>query len=167
MAVAYPVYGPMWVELTLDLYFTHYGYVDELERAVPDAIENRTSQVWAFDLGLQAVALFPITPLIDIRAYGGFTADLRLVLLAEDLNEGVDDIDAIQAKTDQVKNYFWGRGRWFLPIIGSGVDFNLNEKLKLGVDARVWIPLYKLWTDEGFIKIDGWRFGAGVRITFK
>jgi hypothetical protein len=167
MGVAYPVYGPMWAELTLDLYFTHYGYDYVLGRAVPYAIENRSSQVWAFVLGAQAVALFSPTPLIDIRAYGGFAADMRLVLLAEDLNEGLDRIDEITAETDNVRSYFWGQGRWFLPLLGSGVDFNLNEWFKLGMDVRMWIPLYKLWTGEGFMKIDGWRFGVGVRLSFK
>jgi hypothetical protein len=167
MAVAYPVAGPMWAELTLDFYFTHYGYSDELGRAVPYAIENRSAQVWAIVLGAQAVALFPVTPMIDVRAYGGLSADMRIVLLAEDLNEGVDDIPLIRKETDQVRSYFWGQGRWLLPVIGSGVDFSLNERFKLGVDLRMWIPLYKLWTDEGFTNIDGWRFGAGVRISFK
>jgi hypothetical protein len=167
LAVAYPVYGPMWAELTLDLYFTHYGYKDELGRAIPEAIEKRSSQVWAFVLGAQAVARFSPTSLIDLRAYGGFAADMRLVLLAEDLNEGLDDLDGLRGVTNKVRNYFWGQGRWFLPLIGSGIDFNLNERFKLGMDVRMWIPLYKLWTDEGFFKIDGWRFGTGVRLSFK
>jgi hypothetical protein len=166
MGVGYPVYGPLSVELTLDLYFTHYGYADPLERAVPYAIENRSAQVWAFVLGVQAEACFSPVPLIDLRVYGGFAADMRLVLLAEDLNEGLDDIDAIRDETDKIRNYFWGQGRWFLPLVGGGLDFNLNESFKLGLDMRVWIPVYKLWTGEGFMKIDGWRFGPGVRLTF-
>jgi hypothetical protein len=167
MGAAYPVYGPLWAELTLDLYFTHYGYDDTLGRAVPYAIENRSAQVWAFVLGAQAVGRFTLTPLVDLRAYGGFAADMRLVLLAEDLNEGIDKVGAIRAETDRVRNYFWGRGRWFLPLIGTGADFNLNERFKLGIDLRMWIPLYKLWTGEGFMKIDGWRFGTGLRLSFK
>jgi hypothetical protein len=165
VAVAYPLSDPMWIELTLDAYFTHYRYSDKLERAVPAAIENRSAQVWAFTLGAQAMALFPLTPLIDYRAYGGLAADLRIVLLAEDLNPG--DIAQAQKETDQARSYFWGQGRWLFPVVGSGVDFSLNERFKLGADVRVWIPLYKLWTGEGFTKIDGWRFGAGVRISFK
>jgi hypothetical protein len=167
MGMAYPVHGPMWAELTLDLYFTHYGYDDVLQRAVPYAIENRSAQVWAFVLGVQAAARFTPSPLIDLRVYGGVAADLRLVLLAEDLNAGLDDIDALNAETGKVNSYFWGQGRWFLPLVGFGTDFNLNEKFKLGVDVRMWIPLYKLWTNEGFMMIDGWRFGAGIRLSFK
>jgi hypothetical protein len=110
--------------------------------------------------------MFSPSSLIDLRAYGGFAADMRLVLLAEDLNES-DDIDKISAETDKVRSYFWGQGRWFLPLVGSGLDFKLNERFKLGIDARMWIPLYKLWTGEGFTKIDGWRFGIGARLTFK
>jgi hypothetical protein len=167
MGVAYPVYGPMWAELTLDLYFTHYGYDDTLGRAVPVAIENRSAQVWAFLLGAQAVARFSLIPLMDLRVYGGGAADMRLVLLAGDLNEGQDGRSAIRAETNRVKEYFWGQGRWFLPLAGAGLDFNLNERFKLGIDVRMWIPLYKLWTDEGFMKIDGWRFGTGIKLSFK
>jgi hypothetical protein len=157
----------MRLELTLDLYFTHYGYNFELDRAVPYAIENRSSFVLGPVLGLQGVALFDITPLIDVRVYGGFAADLRIVLIAEDLNEDVDPMDEIGRETDAVRDYFWSSGRWFLPVIGTGMDFNLNSKLKLGFDLRVWFPLYRIWTAEDLPAIEGWRFGLGARITFR
>jgi hypothetical protein len=168
LAVSHPLpWWPMHLELTLDFYFTHYGYDFELDRAVPYAIENRSSFVLGSVLGLQAKALFNITPVIDARAYGGFSADLRIVLIAADLNEGVDPMDEIRRETDAVRDYFWSSGRWFLPVIGGGMDFNLNSKLKLGLDLRVWFPLYKIWTAEDLPAIEGWRFGIGARITFR
>ncbi|AEF81450.1 hypothetical protein [Leadbettera azotonutricia] len=170
VAVSYPLPGPMHLELTLDLYFTHYGYDFDLDRAVPYAIENRSSFVLGSVLGLQAMALFDIGSRIDVRAYGGFAADLRIVLLAEDLNSsdftGVPQSDP-QIQTDAVRDYFWSSGRWLLPVIGGGMDFDLNSKLKLGLDLRVWFPLYKVWTAENLPAVEGWRFGIGARITFR
>jgi hypothetical protein len=157
----------MWIELTGDFYFTHYGYDFDLDRAVPYAIENRSSFVFGSVVGLQAVALFDITPDIDVRVYGGPAVDLRIVLLAEDLNEGVDPMDEIRRQTDAVKDYFWGKGRWFLPVFGTGMDFNLNSKIKLGFDLRVWFPLYRVWSGENLPPAEGWRFGMGARITFR
>jgi hypothetical protein len=167
VAVSHPLPWPMHLELTLDFYFTHYGYDFELDRAVPYAIENRSSFVFGSVLGVQALALFNITPLIDVRAYGGLSADLRIVLVAEDLNEGVDPMDEIQRETDAVRDYFWSKGRWLFPVLGGGIDFNLNPKLKLGLDLRIWFPLYRLWTAEDLPAIEGWRFGVGARITFR
>jgi hypothetical protein len=166
MGLAYPVRGPMWAELTLDLYFTHYRYDFGLDRAVPAAIENRSAFVFGFVLGVQGVFRYDITPNITVRAYGGPGMDLRMILLAADLNEGTDDMDEIRRETDAVFDYFWGEGRWFLPVIGSGMDFTLNPKLKAGFDFRVWFPLYRLWTGEDLPAIEGWRFGVGLRITF-
>jgi hypothetical protein len=116
------------------------------------------------------MALFNITPAIDVRVYGGPAADLRIVLLAEDLNSvdftGNRDTDP-QIQTDAVRDYFWSSGRWFLPVFGAGMDFDLNSKLKLGFDLRVWFPLYRLWTGENLPAVEGWRFGLGARITFR
>jgi hypothetical protein len=128
---AYPVSSPVWLELTGDFYFTHYGYDFTLDRAVPYAIENRSSFVIGSVLGFQAVALFDLTPLVSVRVYGGPAADLRIVLIAEDLND-TDPMDEIRRETGAVKDYFWGKGRWFLPFFGAGADFNLNSKIKLG-----------------------------------
>jgi hypothetical protein len=170
LAVSYPLSDLMHLELTADFYFTHYGYNFTLDRAVPAAIENRSSFVFGSVLGLQTLALFDITPAIDVRAYGGVAADLRVVLLAEDLNStdftGIPETDP-QIQTDAVWDYFWSSGRWILPVIGAGMDFNLNSKLKLGLDLRVWFPLYRLWTAEDLPAIEGWRFGVGARITFR
>jgi len=155
------------MELTWDLYMTHYGYSHELDRAVPNAIENRTARVIGSLLGIQAVGYFDVTPFMTIRAYAGPAADLRIVFIAEDLNEGLDDLDAIHDDVDAVRKYFWSSGRWFMPVIGTGVDFTINDKFRLGIDMRVWAPMYRLWSGEDLPAIEGWRFGPGIRFTFR
>ena len=165
--VSYPFTRIFRLELTLDFYSTHYGYSAVLNRAVPDAIENRTATVIGFPFGIQAAGYFDITPIMTVRAYGGPAADLRIVIMAEDLTEGLDDLKAIRRDVDEVRRYFWTSGRWFLPVIGAGVDFTLNERFKLGIDMRVWMPMYRLWSGEELPAIEGWRFGPGIRLTIR
>ena len=165
--VSYSFTDKIRAEFSLDLYTSHYGYSSVLNRAVPDAIENRTARVISFLLGFQATAYFNVTPSITVRAFGGPVADLRIIFLAEDLDDGLDDLAAIRDDVDDVRGYFWSRGRWFLPVIGAGVDFALNSRFKLGIDMRIWIPIYRLWSGEDLPKIEGWRFGPGIRLTIR
>jgi len=163
--VSYPLGRRLALELTLDFYTTHYGYSHTLNRPVPLAIENRTARVMGFLLGLQLAGHFELTPRLRIRAYGGPAADLRIALIASGLNEGLDDMDEIRRDTNLVRSYFWSRGRWFKPLVGVGADYTLNSGFRLGVDFRVWMPVYRLWTGENLPPVEGWRFGPGIRLT--
>jgi len=163
LGASYPITDILKLELTLDFYMTHYGYA--LDRAVPQAIENRSALVIGSLFAFQAAAYFNVTSFMTVRAYGGPAADLRIVLVAEDLNSG--DMDDAQRQTDAVLNYFWSSGRWFMPVVGAGVDFNISSRFKVGIDLRVWIPIYRLWTGEDLPPIEGWRFGPGIRFTFR
>ncbi|MDR1318295.1 MAG: hypothetical protein LBJ90_01605 [Treponema sp.] len=167
-AAAFRIWGPVSIELTEDLYFTNYRYSQKLDRAVPAAIENRSAFVFGFFTGLQALVHFPLNDIVSFRAYGGPAADFRAITLAADLHPddftGNPESDA-GMQTDSVREYFWDRGRWFMPVLGGGADFSLNEKFLLGIDARIWFPVYRLWTDEDLPGIEGWRFGIGLRVT--
>jgi len=163
MGASYPFTDNFRLELTLDLYWTNYGYSYVLDRAVPAAIENRSAQVIGPLLAVQAAGFFDITSFMTVRVYGGPAADLRIVFIAADLRS--DDMDDASMQTDSVRNYFWSSGRWFMPVMGTGADFTINPRFKLGIDLRVWAPIYRLWTNEELPSIEGWRFGAGLRFT--
>ena len=165
LGAAFPVGGPMRVEVTLDFYLTHYGYSYELERAVPNAIENRSARVIGSILAVQAAAYFNVSSLLTIRAYAGPAADLRIVVMAADLGPG-DEEDASR-QTNSARKYFWSQGRWLLPVTGAGLDFSINERFKVGIDLRAWIPAYRLWTKENLPALEGWRFNPGIRFTFR
>ena len=154
------------LETTLDMYFTTYGYDFYLDRAVPRAWENRSAFVWGNVLGVQAAYFWHIRPNISIRAYAGPAIDLRIIFIAPDLDKANNPMDEIKKETNAARRYFWSGGRWLLPVLGTGMDFTLNEKFRLGFDIRVWTPMYKLWTKEDAPIIDGWRFGIGARVTF-
>ncbi|MDR2110702.1 MAG: hypothetical protein LBP32_05285 [Spirochaetaceae bacterium] len=164
-SAAYPVFGPLSVEVSLDMYATYYGYSYKLGRAVPYALENRSSFVVGSVLGIQALYRYNITRNIVLRGYGGPAADLRIPFIADGL-EGSDKEDASK-QTKDVAKYFWSVGRWFMPVAGVGIDFGITPKVMIGVDFRVWFPLYRTWTKEDLPAIEGWRFGPGFRITLR
>jgi hypothetical protein len=165
LGISYPLTDFLKTELTLDFYLTHYGFSDKLGRPVPNAIENRTARVIGSVFALQAAAHFDLTSYLTLRVFGGPAADLRIVLVAANLKEGLDPMDDIRRQTNLVRNYFWSRGRWFLPVVGVGTDLTVNDRFRLGVDIRTWIPMYRIWTEENLPLVEGWRFGMGVRVT--
>jgi hypothetical protein len=164
-AAAFPILGPLAAEVSLDFYGTHYGYSYDLGRAVPYAIENRSSLVIGSVLGIQLLGRFFITPNIAVRVFAGPAADLRICLIAEDLKG--DDREDASKQTKDITKYFWGMGRWLLPVAGAGIDFGITPKVMLGLDARVWFPLYKAWSGESLPAVEGWRFGVGFKVTLR
>ena len=152
-------------ELALDVYGTYYGYSGPLGRAIPVAIENRSSFVVGNLLALHLLGYIPLPGDFRLRVYGGPSADLRLCLVADGL-EGADLKDAT-AQTSQVNDYFWSQGRWFFPIVGAGIDILSSPSYVIGVDLRVSMPAYHYWTGEKLPAQEGWRVAFGLRAGLK
>jgi hypothetical protein len=167
--LAYHIKNHFYLELSEDLYFTNYAYSAKLDRAVPAAIENRSAFVFGFLTGIQALVKLPVNEEWGFRIFGGPAFDFRVIALnthhPDDFGGSLEH-DA-QLQTDAIKKYFWGKGRWFLPVFGGGVDYTINEGFLLGLDLKLWIPMYKMWSGEDLPGIEGWRFGAGLRITLQ
>ncbi|MDR0389535.1 MAG: hypothetical protein LBH73_05650 [Spirochaetaceae bacterium] len=155
----------LFLETSLDLYSTHYGFPDNAKWPYPYAEENRSTRVIGFVLGFQGVYRQELSPSVWFRAFGGLAADMRLCLIAGGL-EGADK-DAASTETSRTASYFWGKGRWIFPTAGLGMDFAASQKFLLGFDLRAWFPLYKLWSGEDLPAAEGWRFAAGLRFTFR
>jgi hypothetical protein len=165
LAAAYPLNSLFGLEVSLDFYATYYGYSSVLQRAVPYAIENRSTFVFGSILAFQGVYRLPLNAHVAVRFFAGPAMDLRLCLVAPDL-KGTDLSDAA-AQTAEVTNYFWGSGRWLFPFVGLGADYRLSDKYTLGFDTRLWFPLYRLWSGENLPAVEGWRFAAGLRLSFR
>jgi hypothetical protein len=161
---AFPGNTTLSVETTLDLYWTHYAYSTALQRPVPAAIENRSSLVIGPVLGAQLQGKTGIGPVVFARYFLGVAFDLRIVLIAEDLNDA--DLAKASNDTELTNDYFWNGGRWFFPFAGAGVDFKVSPRLSFGVAGRAWLPLYRWLTGEDSSGFDGWRFGVDFRVTF-
>ncbi|WP_304223422.1 hypothetical protein [Gracilinema caldarium] len=151
-----------------DLYATYYGYSSTLGRAVPVAIENRSTFVLGNLLSFYASYVMNIPALtasgLRLRFSSGFSVDARLCLIADGL-EGADLEDAA-AQTAQVTSYFWSHGRWFFPFTGFGIDFVKLGNTWIGVEGRVWYPLYRTWSGDTAPAAEGWRVAAGLRVSF-
>jgi hypothetical protein len=158
------------LEFTEDIYFTNYEYNSILGYPMACNPENRSAFVLGFLTGLQLTGFIPLGENgMGLRIFGGPAIDIRLVTLAFGLNHPADftgDIETdAQMQTDAIREYFWSDARWFYPVAGIGMDFPINERFLVGFDFRCWFPLYRQWTDHELPAIDGWRFGAGFRIT--
>jgi hypothetical protein len=154
-----------YFEPSLDVYGTYYGYSYTLDRAVPYAIENRSSLVIGFILGASSGYHFRLPNGFVLRGFAGPAFDLRLCLVAGGL-EGDDKEDAA-SQTSDIASYFWSSGRWFIPTAGVGVDFPVFDGLMLGAELRAWFPVYKLWSGEDLPAKEGWRIAATLRIIFR
>jgi len=160
-SVAYSIFKHLRVEFTEDLYFANYEFNGYPMTA---NLENSYVFVVGFVTGLQFTGFFPIAQNeTALRIFGGMTADLRIVTQPP----GLSSFDKEKSKTqvEATNNHFWSEGRMFLASMGVGIDFPFSDRQSLGFDLRAWAPLYRLWTDADLPAIDGWRFGAGIRIS--
>ena len=169
-SAAYPVTRFFRIELIEDIYFINYEYNAALGYPMACTPDNRSAFVLGFVTGLQVTLFLPIgEDGTGIRFYGGPAADLRVVILAFGLENPSDFTGNLETdprmQTDAIADYFWSNGRMLYSTVGLGFDFPMNKKFLLGFDLRAWMPLYRLWTNEDIPAIDGWRFGAGLRIT--
>jgi hypothetical protein len=158
------------LEISLDIYMNYYDYNYNLDRVVPADIEDRTSIIFGFITGFQPVFRFRPKNKFVIRAYGGLALDLRACLLAPGLDKGEshgEDGHTLAEAAEDVFAYLWGGGRFVFPVVGYGMDFPLIEGMKLGFDIRAWFPLWRGWTNEKDLGMEGFRFGVGFRVTFK
>ena len=172
ISAGWRLWRPLWLELTEDIYFQNYEYNPDLGHAMACNPENRSAFVMGFLTGLQLTGKIRTGGKEServVRVYAGPTVDLRIVTLALGLNHPDDftgniDTDA-QMQTDAIRKYFWSDGRFLFISTGFGMDFPLNERFLLGFDLRTLLPVYRFWTDKNLPGIDGYRFGAGIRIT--
>lgn len=162
---ALPFFPILNFEPSLDLYGTYYGYSYTLDRAVPYALENRSSLVIGLILGAPVAYRYRFPNGIMLRGFAGPSFDLRFCLVAGGL-EGEDKDDAA-SQTSDIASYFWGSGRWFQPTAGIGADFPLLKGIRIGAELRTWFPIYKLWSGEDLPAKEGWRVAASIRFVFE
>jgi hypothetical protein len=169
-SAALPLFPFLRIELTEDIYFMNYEYNTTLGYPMPSNAENRSAFVLGFVTGLQLTIFIPFGSTgMGIRLYGGPVIDIRLVFTAIGLNHPSDFTGNIETdaklQAEAISRYFWSNARWFMPVFGMGMDFPANERFLLGLDFRVWVPVYRFSSTENSPSVDGWRFGAGFRIT--
>jgi hypothetical protein len=168
--VFYTLNDLLALEASLDIYGTSYDYNYSLGRAVPANDEHRSAFVTGLLLGLQPVFRWnPLGDKFTVRAYGGLSFDLRMIFSAS----GIDDDDphtngyTVGDARSEITSYFWGGGRFVFLHAGGGMDFPiLDNSFQLGFDLRIWFPIWRIWSGENLPGIEGFRFGAGLRITF-
>ncbi|MCL2721857.1 MAG: hypothetical protein FWD47_11035 [Treponema sp.] len=155
-SAAYEILPYLRIELTEDIYFSNYEFNTALGFPVPCSLDSRSAFVLGFVTGIQATGFFSLGNFL-VRVYAGPAVDIRLVFNAFGLNHPGDNTGILETdpklQTKAISEYFWSNARWFVPVIGAGMDFPVNQRFMAGFDIRFWIPA------------DGWRMGVGLRIT--
>jgi hypothetical protein len=155
----------IFVAPALGFYSTYYRWSELLDKPVPAAIENREASIIGFVLGVGAEARWALSPSWVLRANLGLSADFRLILLADGLNEGVDPIDDIKKRNEKLSNYFWAGARWIFAHIIIGFDWKPWENYAVGLDFTMQMPFNPPTVNSGDSASIGWRFGIGARFT--
>jgi hypothetical protein len=169
-ALSYTLAGPLALEASLDLWGTDYGYLEDEGRPVPAIPDNRVAFVLVPSLAVQVLGRFDLTGDMTLRVFAGPAADLRLSLLSYNLDRNGTDPNTGRKYPEILRDmaaYFWGGGRWLLPAAGLGFDYRIARGVMLGLDARVWFPLYRLWAGESLSPAEGWRFSLGFMANFR
>lgn len=161
-AVSLPLLPLLRFEPGVDGYVTYYGYSDSLDRAVPVALENRSALVYGLVLNLPIEFAFSIANVAGFHLSGGLTSDLRLVFAADGL-EG-DDLADAEEEAAKTASYFWGGARWLFANGAFGFDFPVAGIYTLGVEGRIWYPLYRFWTGEELPFLENLRVSIGLRL---
>lgn len=148
------------LEPSLDLFMTYYGYSDELQRAVPLALENRWTTVIGAELSLPLRFSVPLGGSFELSGMAGPAFDFRVPLIADGLYGSEQEESAIVA--GEVAQYFWSSGRWFRPVMGLGSAWTDSSGRRFGFDLRAWMPLYRLWTAEDAFFGEGFVLSLGL-----
>ena len=167
-SLALQLFPSFRIEFTEDIYFQNYEYNPVPGYPMASDLDYRSAFVMGFITGVNAVLFIPLDS-STFRLYGGLAADIRIITKAAGLKHPDDytgNIETdVELQKEAILKYFWEKGRWLYPTVGFGFDFPLNENFLLGFDIRTWLPVYRIWTNENIPAVDGWRFGAGLRIT--
>ena len=162
------------IEVSLDLYGNTYDYDYDLKRVVPANDEFRSAFVIGLILGFQPVFRFnPKGDKFTIRSYGGLAFDLRIVFPAYGIKDnewhqsGDGHTNTVGDARKKINSYFWGSGRFIYLVAGGGIDFPLTDSFDLGLDLRIWIPTWRIWSGENLPFVEGFRIGIGFRLGFK
>lgn len=151
----------LFIVPSLDVYWTHYRWSEARNRPVPAAIENRDEFVVGFFTGIGAEGRLRVKKSFSLRLGLGLSADLRLVLLAEGLND-TDPIDTINKEKEKVNDYFWQGGNFLFANISLGFDFKVLENYNAGINVKAWVPFAapeRYGNDSALL---GWRFGVMI-----
>jgi hypothetical protein len=149
----------------IGIYSTYYRWSDLLDKPVPAAIENREASIYGFVVGIGAQARYTLPKSFILRAKLGLSADFRLILLADGLNEGVDPIDEIKKRNEKVSAYFWTDTRWLFAHFNIGFDWKAWDDYAVGLDFNMQIPFNPPQANTGDSSSIGWRFGIAARLT--
>ena len=161
----YPIMKDVLIAPSISLYGLRYLWADD--RALPAEIENRTAFVPT--LLIDCPFLYRVEKGRMLYTFGGgpgFT--LRWGFLESSVGKNEKSYSEDMTAGDQVKEvnkYLWGSGRWFYPILSGTARYRLENGWGAGLNLRVGIPIFNLWSTPSVPFYDSMMIMAALAIT--
>lgn len=125
------------------------SYLWANDQALPAEIENRTAFVPA--ILLDGSFLYTIEKDRFLYSFGGGPGIMiRYGFLESGVSENERTSASAPTAGEQVENinsYLWSSLRWFYPMIQGGVRYRLTNGWGAGVNLRIGIPVFNLWSE--------------------
>ncbi len=149
------------LEPRLDFWAMYYLY--DGKDAHPAEIEHRTASVLCFMLDVPVGFNFELGK-NTLTAGAGLGFLMRFAFLSN----GVKSSDSgatgsAQGDTEKIAAYFWESARFLYPEVFFAWDYKINEKLRAGLTARMYLPLGSLISGNG---VDGLILTLATRVIF-
>lgn len=141
----------------VNLYFTRNLYVNGM--VLPASLENRMLFTTTFLFDFPVSYVFK-TSFADYYIGGGLSVFARFALGESVLEESEESL------VKKANEFYWSRGRFFMPSLRGEVVFNTLENLRPGILLRCFFPLYNLWIKTGLPFVHSMEFSAAVTISW-
>lgn len=141
----------------IDFFGTQYQLYGS--RAIPTEIEYRSS-VWLLDVLVDPAVRY------QIRLSKSLTWGLELSP-AFIFHIPTVSWDLSSQQIGQITGYFYSRGRFFYPEVGTSLLYQLLPNIGLEFRVRSFFPIFHLWDGEGLPFFDQLMIDGSIGLRFK
>jgi hypothetical protein len=132
--------SPFTFEPKAATYGNYYTWT-AANKAAPCGAEYRDVYALGLLLDLPVVFNLDLGKGFWFGAGGGLTLHLRA---------GIKVASAADADVLAINKYFWAMGRFLLPSTMVRFEYAASDRLRLGVEAKAFWPLFNLFAGEGY-----------------
>jgi hypothetical protein len=140
-----------------DMYFYNAQYTTA-GQVVPTDEAFTSAFVLGLILNAPLAYSYAINDQFNITASVGLAFDLRVAFTTD---------SAKASYTPLMNSYLWDKGRFLMPSTSIRGEYKLTDRVGFGFTARMFWPIYNLWTEEGFGFFDQGKYFFDLVIRYK
>jgi hypothetical protein len=156
---------------SLDFYYSFYEWSNQPDdgihydpaqphRALPTESSERDAFVLALLLDLPLVYSFRVGNNWRLAAGMGLGFNMHLGISAA--------AEVPASAVAGINNFFWEKGRYFMPSTLFRFEYRLTERVEFGFSARAYWPIFNLWIkEEGIPLLDQGIFGGSLGVRYR